>query len=104
MDLEEADRIRDAWGKFLEVANPGLMRVFGAQIPEAVLPYPKEKIEEAMDICIDYFKDEDNEQLVETFKATKAMLIAYGNSEAAVEAASNKFKNPEFLKVFNKQG
>jgi len=44
MSLEEADEIQLALGKFMEIANPGLMKVFRNHIPEATLPYPKEKI------------------------------------------------------------
>ncbi len=77
MELEEADKIRIEWGKFLEVANPQLIKEYGASIPVSLLPYPKEKIEEAMDICIEYFNLEGRNDLVETFKACKAALLFY---------------------------
>lgn len=100
MTLEEADEIREVWGKFLEVANGGLLRIFRAQIPETVLPYPKHKIEEAMDVCIDYFASEGNDELVEVFKSSKAMLMAYTDDVMAINQAHKHFNNPAFMKVF----
>lgn len=103
MDLEEADKIRDAWGKFLEVGNPGLMRMFLGKIPESLLPYPKEKIEEAMDICIEHFEAEGNKQMVETFKASKAALIPYTDDRVAIKQLVQNFMNPSFIKAFYKK-
>lgn len=100
MDIEEADKIRDAWGKFLEVANPGLMRMFLGKIPESVLPYPKEKIEEAMNIFIESFEAEGNQEAAETFRATIPMLWAYVDDKQAIEQATKHFKDPKFLKAF----
>lgn len=50
MDLKLADAIRLDWGKFLEISNGPLMMVFMTKIPQSLLPYPKEKIIEALDV------------------------------------------------------
>lgn len=77
MDLKEADKIREAWGKFLEVSQPQLIQKYHAEIPVEFLPYPKDKIEEAMDVCIDHFRSEGEFELVKTFDAAKTFLLFY---------------------------
>jgi hypothetical protein len=46
MDLEEADKVRQDWGTFLEISNSKLMKLFLSEIPESLLPHPKTKIKQ----------------------------------------------------------
>lgn len=100
MDLEEADKIRMEWGKFLEFSNGKLMKLFLAEIPESLLPYPKHKIEQALDICIDYFNSEGNQEAIESFESVKASLMFYVPDRQAIQSAAKRFSNPDFLKSF----
>jgi len=90
MSLEEADKIRLAFGKFIEAANPGLMRLFQSTIPESTLPYPKKQIEQAMDICIKHLERESNQKAARAFGALKVWLRAYTDDGTALTAAYNR--------------
>ena len=90
MTLEEADKIRLAFGKFIEVANPGLMRLFQTTIPESVLPYPKKQIEQAMDICIEHLERANDKKTASAFKALKVWLKAYTDDGTALSLAYNR--------------
>lgn len=99
MSLEEADKIRMEWGRFLEFSNGKLMKLFMAEIPESLLPYPKHKIEQALDICIDHFSSAGNQEAVESFESVKAALLFYTPDKQAVQSAAKRFSNPDFLKT-----
>lgn len=103
MTIEEADEIRLGYGKFLEVANGQLIKLFLTEIPECLLPYPKKDIEEALGICIDFFRSEGEEDLVETFKAVRASLIFYKPVKQALKSASERFADPDFIKMYLEQ-
>lgn len=103
MSLEEADEIRMAWGKFLEVGNGGLLKLFGAQIPESLLPYSKERIEEALDLIIKHCYSTGDTENANVFEATKAMLLAYVPDIIALKSAAKRFNNLEFIKVYTKK-
>jgi len=90
MTLEEADKIRLAFGKFIEVANPGLMRLFQTTIPESTLPYPKKQIEQAMDICIKHLETENDKKTAKAFGALKVWLRAYTDDGTALTMAYNR--------------
>src|SRR6266567_4090966 len=74
MSLEEADKIRLAFGKFIEVANPGLMRLFQTTIPESTLPYPKKQIEQAMDTCIEFLEQKNDKKAARAYEGLKLWL------------------------------
>ena len=90
MSLEEADQIRLAFGKFIEVANPGLMRLFQTTIPESTLPYPKKQIEQAMDICIKHLESANDQKAARAFKALKVWLKAYTDDGTALAKAYDR--------------
>ena len=90
MSLEEADKIRLAFGKFIEVANPGLMRLFQTTIPESTLPYPKQQIEQALDTCIEHLERENDKKTARAFKALKVWLKAYTDDGTALAKAYNR--------------
>lgn len=99
MSLESADAIRMDWAKFLELTNGSLMMVFIAAIPQSFLPYPKEAIEEAMDVSIQQFSKNGDDKAVELCKATLPFLDNYIDDKEAIEKASNFFNNKNFLEV-----
>jgi hypothetical protein len=88
MSLEEADTIRDAWGKFLEVSNHQLLSLFGGYIPESLLPYPKAKIIEAMSIYIDHLMQDDDEQTAHIAESSLGFLQAFTDDKLAIRMAN----------------
>lgn len=99
MDLKLADKIRLDWGKFLEISNGPLMMLFMSKIPQSLLPYPKEKITEALDLIVRHFAAMDNEEAVKTIESTKPFLELYIDDQEAIGAAAKNFNNESYLKA-----
>ena len=97
MDLKLADSIRLDWGKFLEISNGPLMLVFMAKIPQGVLPYPKEKIVEALDIIAKHFAENGNEEAIKIVESTKPYLDMYIDDKEAMSTAAGNFNNKGYL-------
>jgi len=99
MDLKLADKIRLDWGKFLEISNGPLMMLFMSKIPQSLLPYPKEKIIEALDVITQHFAAIGNSEAVKTIESTKPLLEFYVDDQEAIQAAIKNFSNENYLKA-----
>jgi len=64
MNLKLTKAIMHDFGKFLELSHGSLMMFFVTEIPESFLPYPKEKIEEALTIALRHFYSKGEEETV----------------------------------------
>lgn len=102
MTLEQANQIKQDWGKFLEMTNGRLMSLFLGQIPELLLPYKKEIIEEALEIMIKYFSDNANEEAVNTIKSSIQLLGMYVDDREAIKEASKHFSDKDYLDIISK--
>jgi len=98
MNLRVADAIRKDWGKFLEVTHGSLMMVFLTKIPQALLPYPKEAIEEALDVVVNHLASAGNYEAVKIIESTKSFLELYAEDKEALESAAEMFKDKNYLK------
>lgn len=102
MTLQQADQIRQDWGKFLEITNGRLMGLFLGQIPERLLPYKKEVIKEALEMIIKHFSDNGNKEAENAVKKTIPFLDIYINDEKAIKEASNHFSDKDYLDIMSK--
>ena len=98
MDLETADKIRMDWGKFLEITNGNLMMIFFNKIPQSLLPYPKHKIKEALEVVSKYHTITGNKEVVNAIEFTLSILNLYVDDKEAIESAARNFSNKEYLK------
>ena len=103
MSIEEAERIRMDFGKFLEVSAGRLNAIFGGEIPEFLLPHPKKKIEEALDVCIEHCISNGDKEAAQMFDSTRGFLIAFVDDEQAIRSAAKRFSNQEFMKTYLKR-
>jgi len=99
MTLNEAEKIVQIWGKFVEYVSGKLTFIFGAQIPESFLPYPKDTLLEALNIIAEYQHKAGNHQAVRHLQAISAHLIAYVDDEEALLQAAKNFNNPNWRKA-----
>lgn len=99
MTLEEADIIRKDWGKFLEITNGSLMMLFFTKIPESFLPYPKETIEEALNVVAEHFHNLGNAEAVNTVQATIPFLMSYVPDKEAIEQLKTNLSNQKYVDV-----
>jgi len=90
MSLARADEIRIAWGKFLEVAFGGLVKLFLCDIPESVLPYPKDEIECAVNISAKEFFNSGNKEASTIIHGTTAYLTMFINDKEAIDKLLKK--------------
>jgi len=100
MTLEEASKIVVMWGKYVEYIYAKLMVVFGAHIPESLLPFPKNTLSEALSIVAEHHRSIGNHDGVKTIEAVTAFLIAYVDDEAALLQAAKNFSDPEWRRAF----
>jgi hypothetical protein len=99
MTLQEANKITQLYGRYMEHVNGKMMRLFFAKIPQSLLPYPKDVILEACNVMAQYYFNQKNVQAENTFKEVAANLIMYVDDETALTDASKRFGNPEFRKI-----
>lgn len=102
MTLQQADQIRQDWGKFLEITNGRLMSYFMAKIPKSFLPYEKEIIEEALNLLIDYCNKNGNIEAVKSINNTIPFLSIYIDDDEAILEISKNFSNEKYLSTIKK--
>lgn len=100
MTLNEASKITQIWGTYLEYVGGKLLIVFGARIPESFLPFPIDTLEEALNIMIEYHHKRGNQQVVESLKASFGALTMYVDDEEAILQAAKQFNEPMWRQRF----
>ena len=96
MTLNEADKIVQIWGKYLEYASGKITMIFGTRIPESLLPYPKDILLDALNIMAEHYHKTGNQREVKLLQETAAELIAYVNDEEALLQATKNFNDPKW--------
>lgn len=97
MNLKLTEAIMHDWGKFLELSHSSLMMFFLSEIPEAFLPYPKEKIEEALLIAEKHFFSIGDEEMTKNLETVRSALLFYAEDEKAFKSFLERVKNKEFM-------
>jgi hypothetical protein len=100
MTLNEASKITQIWGRYLEYMGGKLLIVFGARIPESFLPFPIDILEEALNIMIEYHHKRGNKRVVEGLKVTFGALTMYVDDEEAILEAAKHFNEPRWRERF----
>lgn len=100
MTIEEADKIRIVWGKFLEHMFGKINLTFGGKIPESLLPYPKDVLMEALEIIHRHSYDIGDKRMMGLMEETSALLNTFINDEEAFISAGEKFNNPKWRESF----
>lgn len=95
MTIREAGKIVEIWGRYLEFCSK-LIVVFGHKIPDSFLPFPKDILDEAIDIIIDQYHKEGNKHMINVLEESRYDLyIRYVNDEEALINAAEMFSNSE---------
>ena len=95
MTLSEANIIVRVWGGYIEYCQDRLQALFIANIPESLLPYPQEIIEEALNLAAKHYYDIGDYEKYELLKDSHRCLAFYGKDEDALEGAVMAFNIPE---------
>jgi len=102
MTKEEARKIFDSWREYMEIADK--LRKLFVSIPESFLPYPKETLEEALNIIAKNYFDAGDKEKVNTIQTTMAgFLWCHEKDEEAIEGMHRTLdlmlKNPDLKKI-----
>ena len=100
MTIEEANKIVNIWGKYLEHVFGKLNTLFylGGKvpyIPESLLPYPKTMLDEALIIMEKHYFDTENKKGIELMRESRMTLEFFGNDEETITHTGQAFVDPE---------
>ena len=90
LSLDDVNEITIAYGKFVEVANGPLMELFHSEIPESLLPFPKDVIEQALIYAEKFCIEEGNNAAAESLASTRILLMAYKNSTESLQGLQRR--------------
>ena len=100
MTFDEASKIVQIWGRYLEYVSGKVAFLFGASIPESFLPFPKDTLLEALNIVAEHHHKTGNQRGVKLMQETAAALIAYVDDEEALLQAAKNFNDPKWREAF----
>lgn len=96
MTTEEADKIVNIWGKYLEHVFGRLNMLFslaGGKIPESLLPYPKKTLEKALHIMDKHYYDVGNKRGMKLMRETMMLLVLYDDDDKTIKCAGEAFQD-----------
>ena len=99
MTLIEANEIFKVWKEWYYPCHFLLDSVFGPEIPESFLPYPKDVLEEALNIVAKDFFDRGDIKTSKDIQKTMISIYHYLENEKAWEKAAKLFSNPEMMRA-----
>ena len=98
MEYSEANKIWNIWRGWYWPCHFILDSIFFGTIPESFLPYPKEVLEEALNIIAKSYWDEGNKNISNDIQKVMASLMAYEKDEEALQYLAKSLSNPEMIK------
>ncbi len=95
MTLDEANKIVRIWGAYLEYCHGRLQALFIASIPESLLPYPPDILEEALNIIAKHYHDVGDYDKSKLIQKSFDGLLLYSKDEEAIQSAAKVFNMPD---------
>ena len=96
MTFDKANKIVHIGGAYLEYCQGRLHSIFLSNIPESFLPFPKETIEEALNIVAEHHHNMGNQDEVKLLQKSMGWLLCYKDDEEAVLQAAKLFNDPKW--------
>jgi hypothetical protein len=84
MTIEKAQKIIKIWGIYVEYCQSKMTILFRNHIPESFLPFPKDTIEEAVNIIAEYYHNSGDKKAVNTLEESICWLASYKEDEEAI--------------------
>ena len=101
MTLNDAREIVHIWGKYLECCQDRLQALFVGSIPESLLPYPPEILEEALNKVGKHYYDIGDREASELIQNSFRCLALYVEDEIALKGAAMKFNDSELRSIIS---
>jgi hypothetical protein len=99
MTIIEAREIFRVWKEWYWPCHFLLDSVFGPTIPESFLPYPKDVLEEALNIVAKHYHESGNIRLSKGIQDAMMSVHYYAKDEEAWDQAARMFSNPEMMRA-----
>ena len=99
MTFTEADKIFQIWRKWYWPFDFILHSIFLGKIPESFLPYPKDVLEEALNIVAKHCYEIGDSQYSKLIQDSIVALWEYTKDENAFQQAAESLANPEMREV-----
>lgn len=96
MTLEDADKIVNIWGVYLEYIHGKLSIIFGPQIPESFLPFSPRTLEEALNIVAQHYHEMGDRETVAVLQSGISLLAWYVNDKDSIVRSAELFAKPEW--------
>jgi hypothetical protein len=84
MDFKQAQKIASNYGGFIEWGYSRFDIFFFMKIPQSLLPYPIEYIEEALNIAAKSCHDAGDQKMIEAIQKTQMLLMSFIDDEEAI--------------------
>jgi hypothetical protein len=98
MTYLEANQIFVDYGTFLAKSFAKINMLFQQNIPESFLPYPKDQLEEALNIVDRHYFDTKDKHKQDMTREVMMLLELFKDDEEAVIETAKNFNNPEWRK------
>lgn len=93
MTIDEANKIVQIWGRYLEYMHGKLSFIFGTRIPESFLPFPLRTLEKAINIVAEHYHNIGDQESVKIIQSDIGLLTAYTDDEEALLQAAKFFND-----------
>jgi hypothetical protein len=94
MTFVEADNIVSIWGAYIEYCQDRLRALFISNIPQSLLPYPVETLEEALNIVGKFYHEARDYEASKLIQESFGCLAHYAPDDTALQGAAFKFGAP----------
>lgn len=101
LTFEEAQNIVHVWGVYLEHSG-GLRFLFGINIPESLLPYPRDILQGALNKMEAYYYGQGKHDRVKLLEETEMILMQYAEDEEAIKESTSNFSNKKWQEAIIK--
>lgn len=84
MDLKEAQKVVSDYGGFLEWLYFRLKPIFWNKIPESVLPYSIQHIDDALNTVARHYHDKGDKKMVNNIQEAQILLVSFVDDKEAI--------------------
>jgi hypothetical protein len=99
MTIYEAKKISNIWSQWYCPTHFILFSIFGHHIPESFLPYPKDILEEALNIVAKLYYNNGDYQASKDIQESRSSFFTYEKDADALNRASKDFSNLEIMET-----
>jgi hypothetical protein len=101
MNILEASKILEVWKQWSYPFHSLLFSIFMGEIPESLLPYPKQLLAEALNTMYKIHLNSGNTKYAEAISNTIPFLMFYSDDDTAIKKIAQIYAIPDISKSFS---